>query len=220
MNYDQEQKAKVYGRIKDKLSIRWMVVVSIIFHVFILYLIIPNTNATRKWQDPKHNFIKMKRFVKPPPMEQKPEQQKKKIKQKRLVKPMPEMQMEELEPVTVDDQFELIYNFEDFEFEDPDPIPDRPVRVGGDIKSPVLVHRVNPEYPEVALRNRIEGIVYLEAVISRDGQVMDVRVTGTLNSFCDNAAIKAVRQWKFDPGTMNGTPVDVIMSLTVVFKIS
>ena len=96
---------------------------------------------------------------------------------------------------------------------------DVPVRVGGNVKAPVAVKRVDPVYTEVARRARIEGIVIVEAVIDRQGNVTNVRVLKSLPFGLDMAALNAIKQWKFTPGTLNGQPVPVYYNLTVNFRI-
>ena len=59
-----------------------------------------------------------------------------------------------------------------------------------------------------------------QSFIDRNGNVRDVKVLKPLPFGLDQAAVDAVRRWKFKPGTLNGTPVDVIFNLTVNFKIS
>ena len=96
---------------------------------------------------------------------------------------------------------------------------DRPVRVGGNVKAPVAVLRVDPIYTEVARRARVEGIVIIEAVIDRQGNVTEARVLKPLPLGLDAAALNAVKQWKFRPGTLDGQPVPVYYNLTVNFRI-
>ncbi len=96
---------------------------------------------------------------------------------------------------------------------------DAPVRVGGNVKAPVIVTRVEPVYPEAARRARIQGIVIIEAIIDRQGNVTEVRMLKTLPFGLDQSAMNAVKQWKFKPGTLNGQPVPVYYNLTVNFRI-
>jgi protein TonB len=96
---------------------------------------------------------------------------------------------------------------------------DRPVRVGGDVKPPVSITRVEPQYTEIARKARVEGIVIIEAIIDRNGNVTDARVLKPLPMGLDLAALTAVKQWKFRPGTLNGQPVPVIYNLTVTFRL-
>lgn len=96
--------------------------------------------------------------------------------------------------------------------------PTPPYRVGGDVKAPVVISRVEPVYPAEARAHRVSGIVIVEAVIDRDGNVRDVKVLKPLPFGVDQAAADAVKQWKFSPGTRNGEPVEVFVNLTVSFK--
>ena len=95
----------------------------------------------------------------------------------------------------------------------------QPYRVGGDVKAPVVIHHVNPQYPEEARKNRISGIVILEVVIKSTGVVTDVTVLKPLPYGLSEAASDAVKQWIFKPGEINGQPVDVIFTLTINFKL-
>ena len=97
--------------------------------------------------------------------------------------------------------------------------PEGPLRVGGDVKAPVVTHRVDPVYPDMARKGRIAGMVIVEAIINKDGSVEQVKVIKGLPMGMSESAIEAVKQWKFKPGTMNGEPVDVIFNLTVNFKL-
>jgi len=92
-------------------------------------------------------------------------------------------------------------------------------RVGGDVKAPVVIRRVNPLYPEEARQHNVSGIVILEVLIDKNGRVKDAMVMKSLPFGLSQAAIDAVRQWEFQPGTLNGEPVDVIFNLTINFKL-
>lgn len=94
-----------------------------------------------------------------------------------------------------------------------------PLRVGGDVKAPIVINRVEPIYSEDARANHVSGIVIVEAIIGKDGLVKNVQVLKPLPFGLDQAAVDAVRQWQFRPGTLNGVPVDVIFNLTVNFKL-
>ena len=59
-------------------------------------------------------------------------------------------------------------------------------------------------------------MVIVEAVIGVDGSITDVKVLRSI-PLLDEAAVEAVRQWKFTPTTLNGVPVPVVMTLTVNF---
>jgi protein TonB len=95
----------------------------------------------------------------------------------------------------------------------------QPYRVGGEVKAPVVTYKVEPTYTEEARRERISGIVILETLIDRTGAVKDVTVLKPLPAGLSEAAVDAVKQWTFKPGTINGEAVDVVFNLTVNFKI-
>jgi protein TonB len=93
------------------------------------------------------------------------------------------------------------------------------VRVGGQIKAPTQITKVQPVYPPIALNARVQGIVILEATIGVDGRVIDAKVLRSI-PLLDQAAIDAVRQWAYTPTMLNGAPVPVIMTVTVTFNLS
>jgi protein TonB len=96
------------------------------------------------------------------------------------------------------------------------PVPPRIPRVGSGIREPKKIAHVAPEYPEIARRARIEGTVILEAVLDATGRVESVRVLRS-EPLLDEAAIRAVRQWRYSPTELNGVPVPVLMTITVQF---
>ena len=93
------------------------------------------------------------------------------------------------------------------------------VRPGGNIKEPRKIRTVQPAYPPVALAAKIEGTVILEATISKDGNVVDAIVLRS-QPLLDQAALDAVRQWKFTPTLLNGEAVEVKMTVTVNFSLA
>jgi TonB family protein len=97
--------------------------------------------------------------------------------------------------------------------------PPAPVRVGGAVKPPKQVKRVNPEYPVTALSSRVQGVVLLDVTIGADGRVSDVRVVRSIPAL-DAAAVEAVRQWVYEPTVVNGTRRPVLISVAVEFKLT
>ena len=93
-------------------------------------------------------------------------------------------------------------------------------RAGGPVSSPFLIKEIKPRYTPEALRNRIEGIVVLEAVITRDGCASDIRVVKSLDSGgLDEEAVLAVAQWRFEPGRRMGVAVDVLVTIEITFLV-
>lgn len=96
--------------------------------------------------------------------------------------------------------------------------PATPVRLHSGIRAPRKVVDAAPVYPELARRVRQEGIVILEATIDVRGVVQSATVLRSI-PFLDQAAIEAVRQWRFEPALLNDQPIPVIMTVTVRFTL-
>lgn len=94
-----------------------------------------------------------------------------------------------------------------------------PYRVGGRATAPVRVHKVPPVYPRLAQTARVQGVVVLEALIRKDGSVADIRPVQELSMGLTEAAIEAVRQWRYEPGNLNGVPVEFFLVVTVSFRL-
>jgi TonB family protein len=94
-----------------------------------------------------------------------------------------------------------------------------PYQPGTGISPPILVREVRPNYTDEARRRAIEGDVVLEIVVRRDGTVGDVHVKRSLGAGLEQRAIDAVRQWRFSPSKRQGSPVDVVVEVSVEFKL-
>jgi len=169
-------------------------------------------------------FILKKYRLKERPPEKKPLQDTKALKV-----PFPDPTPHEVEPLFVavpepEPVFDHAAVGDDFDDIIPvvePPPPAAPVRQHLATASPVVLHRVEPEYPRLARISGVEGLVILEAVVRKDGSVGEVTVLmapeGKLGF--DREAVAALRQWRFRPGEMHGRPVDVIMTLTIKFRL-
>jgi periplasmic protein TonB len=100
----------------------------------------------------------------------------------------------------------------------PDPPPVKRIRVASRVVEANLIHDVAPQYPPEAGRARVEGTVVLMAVIGTDGSVKDVRVESGLPMLAQ-AAIDAVRQWRYKPYMIDGEPVEVDSRITINFTL-
>jgi len=94
-----------------------------------------------------------------------------------------------------------------------------PFRPGSGIEPPTLVREVRPIYTEEGRKRAVEGDVVLEIVVLRDGRVGNIRTLRTLGAGLDQKAIEAVRQWRFAPARRQGSPVDVVVEVSVEFKL-
>ncbi|MGH9384121.1 MAG: energy transducer TonB [Vicinamibacterales bacterium] len=94
-------------------------------------------------------------------------------------------------------------------------------RAGSGITSPVPLLSVKPQYTADAMRAKVQGAVYLEAIVMADGTIGEVRVTRSLDPIfgLDQEALKAARQWRFRPGMRLGEPVPVIVTLILEFTL-
>jgi protein TonB len=81
-----------------------------------------------------------------------------------------------------------------------------------------LVHKVQPAYPALARSARIQGVVVLEAMISKQGTIENLRLLSG-HPMLAPAAIDAVRQWRYRPYILNGEPVEVETQITVNFAL-
>jgi periplasmic protein TonB len=102
------------------------------------------------------------------------------------------------------------------------PVPTTPqgiVRVGGNVKAPQLVDKVQPEYPPVARAAHVEGTVVIDAVIDKNGNVVSEHAVSGSNLLIA-AALAAVQQWKYQPTYLNGQPVSLAMEVTVAFNLN
>jgi periplasmic protein TonB len=101
----------------------------------------------------------------------------------------------------------------------PPPARVEPVRIGGAVAAPHLAYRVEPDYPEIAQRAQIEGTVILEATVDDTGVVRDARVLRS-RGLLDDAAVRAVEQWRYEPLLFNGKPTPFVLTVTVTFSLA
>jgi protein TonB len=99
------------------------------------------------------------------------------------------------------------------------PAPKAPVRIGGQLQPPTLVRRVEPTYPHMAVRAHLQGVVILEAIVDEEGTVKEVKVLRSVNPLLDREALAAVRQWRYVPVVLNGTPVPFVLSVSLSFTL-
>ena len=92
-----------------------------------------------------------------------------------------------------------------------------PLRIGGPIEEPVKITDMKPIYPAEALQANVSGLVIVEAVIDRQGFVVETKVLRSVD-LLDQAALDAVSQWRYLPTILNGEPVEVIMTVIVNFS--
>lgn len=92
-----------------------------------------------------------------------------------------------------------------------------PFTLTGEIERPVLLSKVEPAYPTTARMARMTGRVTIDAVIGLDGGVESAEVSSSTSTLFNEAALDAVRHWKYRPALMNGRPVRVYFKVAVEF---
>jgi periplasmic protein TonB len=96
--------------------------------------------------------------------------------------------------------------------------PTGPIRVSAGVATGQLVVPIRPVYPPIALASRTQGTVLVEAVISKEGTVENLRVVSG-PPLLVNAATAAIRQARYRPWMLNGSPVEVETTISVVFRL-
>lgn len=103
------------------------------------------------------------------------------------------------------------------------PPPPKPtqtrIRQGGNVTAAKLMNKVQPQYPPLARQTRISGTVRLHAIIGKNGQVEQLEVMSG-HPLLVQAALDAVRQWKYQPTQLNGEPVEVDTTIDVIFSLN
>jgi TonB family protein len=100
----------------------------------------------------------------------------------------------------------------------PQPVATTPIRLHSGMTAPVKKMDAAPVYPAIAQSARVEGVVILEAVIDVQGRVESARILRSI-PLLDQAALDAVRQWRFTAARLNGDAVPVVMTVTVNFTL-
>ncbi len=97
-----------------------------------------------------------------------------------------------------------------------------PLRVdeAAGITPPRAIEKVAPKYPAEARKEKVEGVVILQAVISDRGVVEEVKVLKSAHPALDQAAMEAVQAWRWEPAFLDGKPVSVYYNLTINFRLS
>jgi protein TonB len=100
-------------------------------------------------------------------------------------------------------------------------IPTAPqrVRISQGVTKGLLIHRVEPTYPTLARAARVQGDVVLTAIIDTNGEIKNLQLISG-HPMLVPAAIAAVKQWRYKPYLLNGQPVEVETTITVIFSLS
>jgi protein TonB len=100
----------------------------------------------------------------------------------------------------------------------PEARPNSPLAIGGKVRAPQLISMVEPVYPPLARRTKVQGEVVIDAVIDTQGNVVEEH-TVSGNEFLVGAAMDALRQWKYEPTVLNGQVFPVDLRVTITFRL-
>jgi periplasmic protein TonB len=207
---------------EDNKKLRLALIIAAALHVGLLLApIIKGATTEAKPAEKQKVYVVQQIRFKPPP----PQQQQELLKPRTKKVPIPDPTPDEPEPIRVVEevQQELDLPVDDTVFGIPEgppsAEPEGPIHVGGDVKAPEKVYAPQPSYTEIARKARIQGVVIVQAIIDKEGNVTNVKVLKGLPMGLEDAAVEAMKQWKFKPATLNGKPVTVYYNLTVNFKL-
>lgn len=201
----------------------WPLILAIGVHAGLLLLQFPKVTEIEAEPERKQHILLVPppRFEppKPEPIELKPP----KVRKQPIPDPSPDDPEPLIEDFEIEPALDLPSTDELFVVPDgPPPLPQDtgPIAIRGEVKAPVVVEKIYPQYTEIARRARRQGVVVLKAVIDREGRVVDAKILKPLGFGLDEAALEAAGQWRFTPATLHGKPVAVYMNLTVTFSMS
>ena len=96
--------------------------------------------------------------------------------------------------------------------------PKGPIRVGGHVRPPKIIVKVQPEYPPLARQVHIQGQVQIDAVLDEQGNVIEMKVVSG-PPLLYQAALDALKKWKYEPTYLNDQPIAVQMIVTITFQL-
>ena len=208
---------------RDRRLMRIAVGAAAVFHVVLFLIHFPEMAQELRAGTERERkiFVVQQPKFKPPEVQQ--QQQILKPRQVRI--PIPDPTPDEPEPIReiVPEEDVQVAAPDDAIFGVPDAPPapqDAPIRVGfGQMKEPKKLIDTKPIYPETARRARLQGVVILEIIVDRQGNVRSWKVLRPLSLGLTEAAIEAVKQWKYEPPMYNGRPVEVLITVTMRFSL-
>ncbi|TNF70645.1 MAG: TonB family protein [Acidobacteria bacterium] len=214
-----ELQSFAWEEAEDRKTIRRAAIAALLVHAVLLSLKLPElaVAADDVTHKPKIFVLQTPRMLPPEPQ---PEPVRPQRRERKVFVPDPTpddpepIWTEQLEPAVELSDSGLVFDFPSA----PPPFEsDIAIPVGGEVTKPVKIFFPKPQYNELARRAGLEGIVILQAVIDRQGQVGEVEVLKGLPLGLTESAVAAVERWRFEPATLRGKPVRVYFNLTVKF---
>jgi TonB family protein len=206
-------------------AIRLGISLAVVFHVVLFLIVFPSYYEERILKigsTPKVYRLRAVTFQPPP----RPQVRRQVTKPKAKKVPVPDATPDDPEPIRYDDQAVDVSELDFPEIGDSVVVPQGPagpsigpMQIGGNVLAPVRVYAPDPHYPEEARHARVQGVVILQTIIDKVGNVTDVRVLKGLPSGLTEAAVEAVSSWRFKPAMLEGEPVAVYYLVTVSFSV-
>jgi periplasmic protein TonB len=97
--------------------------------------------------------------------------------------------------------------------------PRKPIRIGGHIRAPKPVFQPAPVYPVIARQARVAGVVVVDAILDEQGNVVEMKIVSG-PPLLYQAAMDALKQWRYEPTYLNDTPISVQMIVNVMFQLN
>ncbi len=214
---------------EDKKYLEIALLIALLFHLALIWIKLPDFGSKQIVEETKTKRENMRFYIPPPP--DKPITNvslQKKVKKIPIPDPTPDEPEPEvpIETNVQEDTPEVDTEYFSGDLPDEPPMPEGPVIQGtvGLVEPKYSLKQLmaNVVYPELGKKAGLQGYIIIQAVLRKDGTVGDIKVIGgNLKNypFFRKAAINAVKKLKFTPGKLRGHPVDVIMTLTIRFKL-
>ena len=210
---------------EDNRALKYSMIGAIILHIILFIIHLPEVTAElKKVEKEKKVYVVQQVRFQPPPQTQVQEAPKVRAKKVPIPDPTPDepepIRLEEPEPeVDLPEVDDVVFSIPDAPPVAEAEVPDGPIQVGGDVTKPEKISAPDPQYTEIARKARIQGVVIVQAIIDKEGNVVNVKVLKGLPMGLAEEAVAAIKTWKFKPATLNGKPVDVYFNLTVNFRL-
>ena len=223
---DQQLLALAEKDAAERRNLRTALLSAAVFHLVMLIITFPQLTAAPEERPKKPTeifVVQQLRFQPPAPKRQEiPKRKTRRI-------PIPDPTPDEPEPLEIDEVIEPdleIPETDDALFGFPDAPPSAVtfgrgdvLQVGGGVSAPEKIFAPQPRYSEDARQGRVQGVVILQAIIDRLGEVNQIQVLKGLPLGLTESAIETVKQWRFKPATQNGKPVSVYLNLLINFSV-
>jgi protein TonB len=212
----------------DRRPLQLAILSAILVHLIALYITLPQTSRVIL-SDPQVSLPLVPFHLPPPPLPKPPEKlPQHPLEQRMLLIPIPDPTPDEIEPIREPEPDP------DLEPLPPDmiafPVVTGPPPVGrlepqlpgvNGVTDPVRIHFVEPQFPALARRAGILGRVLLQAVVSQDGRIKNLTVltSSTPGLGFEQAAMDAVKQWKYKPAEQDEKPVTVYLTIVIDFTL-